>query len=237
MQNNFIDTIFQKQQTAHWIPYLSVLLSMFGIIFLKWDYQYIIILFVYEVFLMLLFAIIKMLFALDELPFYKTVKDKIIYLVFGIFIGIFFVVFSVMFISKSIQTDLIFKQIRTLDYQIATLTISYFLELFINYFGSQKFKSMSPMSQMVPFIQVLVILAFLQAFTGHLLPNFPNLNQAVYGIVALVLVKFFVDLLFTYFQNPYLFSNKKEIPFNQKEYITTSKIEHSSHTKSVSDAE
>ena len=230
MHNNFIDTIFQKQQTSRWIAYLSVLLSLFGILFLNWDYQYLIILFVCEVFLMLLFAIIKMLFALDEQPFYKTIKDKIIYLVFGTFIGTFFVVFSVMFISKSIQTNVIFHQIRTMDNQIATLTLTYFIDLFVNYFGNQKFRLVSPMSQMVPFIHILIILAFLQAFTGHLLPNFPNLNQSVYGIVALVLVKFFVDLLFTYFQNPYLFSNKKEIPFDQKEYISTSKIEHSSHT-------
>ena len=202
MQNNFIDTILRKQQTSRWIPYLSLLLSLFGILFLNWNYQNSIILFVLEIFLMLTFSIVKMLFALDEQPFYKTIKDKIIYLVFGTFIGLFFVVFSVMFISKSIQTDVIFHQIRTLDYQIVTLTSSYFLDLFINYFTNQKFKLVSPMSQMVPFIHVLVILAFLQAFTGHLLPNFPNLNQAVWGIVALVLVKFFVDLLFTYFQNP-----------------------------------
>ena len=202
MQNNFIDTILRKQQTSRWIPYLSLLLSLFGILFLNWNYQNSIILFVLEIFLMLTFSIVKMLFALDEQPFYKTIKDKIIYLVFGTFIGLFFVVFSVMFISKSIQTDVIFHQIRTLDYQIAILTSSYFLDLFINYFTNQKFKLVSPMSQMVPFIHVLVILAFLQAFTGHLLPNFPNLNQAVWGIVALVLVKFFVDLLFTYFQNP-----------------------------------
>ena len=202
MQNNFIDTILRKSQTSRWIPYLSLLLSLFGILFLNWNYQNSIILFVLEIFLMLTFSIVKMLFALDEQPFYKTIKDKIIYLVFGTFIGLFFVVFSVMFISKSIQTDVIFHQIRTLDYQIVTLTSSYFLDLFINYFTNQKFKLVSPMSQMVPFIHVLVILAFLQAFTGHLLPNFPNLNQAVWGIVALVLVKFFVDLLFTYFQNP-----------------------------------
>lgn len=150
---------------------------------------------------MLLFAIIKMFFALNELPFCKTLIEKLIYLGLGIFIGGLFIVFSVMFISKSIQMNVIFVQIRKINFQIIILTIGYIYGLIFNYFGNQNYKYASPVGQMAPFIHVLMILAFLQAFTGHLFPSFPNLNQAVWGIVAMVLVKFLVDILFAFFQN------------------------------------
>lgn len=201
MTQNFIETFAQKKSSSKWMPFLSVLISLFGIIFLNWNFQYLIILFVCEIFLMLLFAIIKMLFAQNKLPFYKTLPEKAVYLLFGIFIGAFFMVFSVLFVSKSIQMDILFKEIRKIDSQIYMLTIGYFSGLIFQYIINHEFKSASPRSQMIPFIHVLVILGVLQGFTKHLLTSFPNLNQAVWGVVALLLVKFFVDLLFVFFQN------------------------------------
>ena len=191
------------------IPFVSLLISLFGILVLNWDFQHLIILFVWEIILMLSFAIIKMMFAQNDLPFYTTLVEKLIYLVIGFFIGAFFILLSIMLISNSIQTNSLFEQLRKINYQIYTLTLGYFAGLFLDYFGNQKHKLASPRGEMTPFIHVLVILAFLQGFTHHLLPSFPNLNQAVWGIVALVVIKFLVDLLFSFFQNPYLFSNKK----------------------------
>jgi hypothetical protein len=204
--------MIQNLKQSRWIPFVSLLISLFGILFLNWDFQHLIILFVWEIILMLSFAIIKMMFAQNELPFYKTLVEKLIYLVGGFFIGGFFILFSILFISNSIQTNSLFEQLRKINYQIYILTLGYVAGLCFNYFGNQKYKSASPMSQMVPFIHVLVILAFLQGFTRHFLPSFPNLNQAVWGIVALVVVKFFVDLLFSFFQNPY--SNTTQSNFN-----------------------
>jgi hypothetical protein len=235
MQENIIESIFQKSKLPRWLPVLSMFLSLFGVVFLNEDYQHIIILFVSEIILMLSFSLIRMLFAMNELPFHKTIVEKLFYLGLGIFIGGFFVVFAFLFISAAIQTATFFAEIRKIQYQIYVLTIGYIVGLFSNYFANQNFKSASPMSQMLPYIHVLVVLVFLQAFTGHLLPSFPNLNQAVWGIVALVLVKFVVDLLFSFFQNPYMFSNNKEILFHQKEYITTHKTDDSSHKKNVSE--
>jgi hypothetical protein len=235
MTENFTESFIQKSQQTRWLPVLSMLLSLFGVVFLNEDFQHIIILFVTEIILMLSFSLIRMVFAMNELPFYKTIFEKLFYLALGILIGGFFIVFAFMFISEAIQTATFIAEIRKIQYQIYVLTFGYIVGLFSNYFANENFKSASPMAQMSPFIHVLVILAFLQAFTGHLLPNFPNLNQAVWGIVALVLVKFLVDLLFSFLQNPYMFSNKKEIPFDNKEYITTSKIDHSLHTKNILD--
>jgi hypothetical protein len=216
MAENFIESIFQKQQQTAWLPVLSMLISVFGIIFLDWDFQYIIILFVWEIILMLLFALIRMVFAMNELPFYKTLIEKLVYLGLGIFIGGFFIVFSVLFISKSIQVDGIFEQIKKINYQIYLLTSGYIVGLILNYFGNQKYKLALPMLEMVSFIHVLVILAFLQLFTVHLIPNYPNLDQAVWGIVALVLVKFFVDLLFNFFQNPFIAIATRKTSYNNQ---------------------
>ena len=235
MTENFTEAFIQKSQQSPWLPVFSMLLSLFGVVFLNVDFQHIIILFVSEIIVMLLLSLIRMVFAMNELPFNKTVVEKLVYLGLGIFIGSLFVTFSLIIIREAIQTATFFAEIRKIQYQIYVLTFGYIVGLFSNYFASEKFKSASPISQMTPYIHVLAILAFLQAFTVHLLPSFPNLNQAVWGIVALVLVKFLIDLLFSFFQNPYLFSNKKEIPFDQKEYITTSKIEDASHTKNILD--
>ena len=184
---------------------------------------------------MLTFALIKMFLAMNDLPFYKTLMEKLFYIPAAMLIGILFLVFSFMFMKESIKIDTFIPEIRKVQAEIYMLTFGYIVGLFLNFLGNEKYKSAVPMMQLGPFIHVLVVLGILQGFTGHLLPSFPNLNQAVWGIVALVLVKFLVDLLFSFFQNPYMFSNKTEIAFDQKEYITTSKIEDASHTKNILD--
>ena len=234
MSENIIESIFQKTNNKPMLPIFSMLISLFGIVVLQYDYHDIIILFVCEIVLMLLFAMIRMLFALNEMPFYKTLMQKTILLIGGVFIGTFLVVFSVMFMSESINTKIIFTEIRNSQYQIYVLIFGYISTLIFHYFGNQKFRTAAPMAQMIPFFQVLTILAVLQGFTGHLFPKFKVLDHAVAGVVALVIIKFLVDLLFNVIQNPNLLYKNKEIPFQGKEYITTSKIDESSHTITIS---
>ena len=234
MQKNIIENLYQKTNNKPIMPILSMLISLFGIVILQYDYHDIIILFVCEIMLMLFFAIIRMLFALNEMPFYKTLMQKAILLIGGIFIGTFLVVFSVMFMSESINTKIIFTEIRNSQYQIYVLIFGYISTLIFHYFGNQKFRTAAPMAQMIPFFQVLTILAVLQGFTKHLFLEIEGLDHAVAGVVALVVIKFLVDLLFNVIQNPNLLYKNKEIPFQGKEYITTSKIDESSHTITIS---
>ena len=234
MQKNIIENLYQKTNNKPIMPILSMLISLFGIVILQYDYHDIIILFVCEIMLMLFFAIIRMLFALNEMPFYKTLMQKTILLIGGVFIGTFLVVFSVMFMSESINTKIIFTEIRNSQYQIYVLIFGYISTLIFHYFGNQKFRTAAPMAQMIPFFQVLTILAVLQGFTKHLFLEIEGLDHAVAGVVALVVIKFLVDLLFNVIQNPNLLYKNKEIPFQGKEYITTSKIDESSHTITIS---
>jgi hypothetical protein len=201
MMTNLLATAIKKPIQKKGLPILSLLLSLFGILFLAWDFQHLIVLFVAEVFLMLLLALIKVFFAQNELPFSKTLTKRLVYLMFGCGIGALFITFSMTFLSKSIKFQDVFEELKIVDYQIFMLTLGYFSNLFFNYFGNLKYKEAIPMHQMTPFLHVWIILAILQGFTGHLLPSYPNLDQAVWGIVALVILKFLVDMLFGYFQN------------------------------------
>lgn len=201
MMTNLLASAIKKPIQKKGLPILSLLLSLFGILFLAWDFQHIIVLFVAEVFLMLLFALIKVFFAQNELPFSKTLTERLVYLMFGFGIGALFITFSITFLSKSVHFQDVFEELKKVDYQIFILTLGYFSNLFFDYFGNQKHKEAVPMYQMLPFLHVWIILAILQAFTRHLLPKYPNLDQAVWGIVALVILKFLVDMLFGFFQN------------------------------------
>lgn len=201
MMTNLFAPAIEKPIQKNGLPILSLLLSLFGILFLAWDYQHLIVLFVAEVFLMLLLALIKVFFAQSELPFSKTLTERLVYLMFGCGIGALFVTFSVTFLSKSIQFQDIFEELKKVNYQIFILTLGYFHNLFFDYFRNQKYKEAIPMNQMAPFLHVWIILAILQAFTGHLLPRYPNFDQAVWGIVVLVILKFLVDMFFGYSQN------------------------------------
>ncbi len=209
MSENIIESVLQKTNNKPMLPILSLLISLFSIIFLRSEFQSIIILFVCEITLMLFFAVIRMLFALNNLPFYETLLQKVILLIVGIFIGTFFVVFSMMFMSESINTKVIFPEIRNIQYQIYLMIFGYISNLIFQYFANQKFQTAAPMVQMLPYFQVLTILAILQAFTGHLFPKFEGLDHAVAGVVALVVIKFLVDLLFSIIQNPELILSSK----------------------------
>lgn len=148
------------------------------------------------------FALIRMLYANEGLPSSKIYIEKFIWLVLGLFLGVFFIALSISVLSKSFTATSALDELVSVLEQISILFVGYVEATFFNYFKNNHYKTAAPKNQMVSFIHVLTILAFLQLFTVHLIPSYPNLDQAVWGIVALVLVKFFVDLLFNFFQNP-----------------------------------
>lgn len=194
------------------MPFISMAISLYCILILSYDYQHIIILFIWEILLVMFFALIRMLYANEGLPTAKIYIEKFIWLILGLSLGCFFIVLSLSILSKSFTANSVLDELVGFLAQILILFIGHVEAIFSNYFRNNRYKTAVPQTQMISFLHVLVILAFLQLFTAHLIPNYPDLDQAVWGIVALVLVKFLVDLLFSFIQNPYLFSSKKEIP-------------------------
>ncbi len=193
---------FVSLHQSNWMPFISMAISLYCILLLKYDYQHIIILFIWEILLIMFFALIRMLYANEGLQTAKVYVEKFIWLLLGIFLVYFFIKLSVSILSKSFTAKSVLDELVGVLEQISILFVGHVEAIFSNYFRNNRYKTAEPKNQMVSFIHVLTILAFLQLFTSHVIPLYPILDQAVWGIVALVLVKFCVDLLFNFFQNP-----------------------------------
>lgn len=200
---------FVRLHQSKWMPFISMAIFLYCILILNFDYQHIIILFIWEIILIMFFALIRMLFANEALPSSKVYIEKLIWLLLGLSLGVFFIALSISILSKSFSATSVIDELVGVLEQISILFVGYVEATFSNYFRNNRYKTAEPKAQMVSFMHVLTILAFLQLFTVHLIPSYPNLNQAVWGIVALVLVKFFVDLLINFFQNPNLVNSSK----------------------------
>lgn len=186
---------FVKLHQSKWIPFISIAISLYCIVVLNFDFQHIIILFIWELFLVMFFALIRMLYANEGLYL-----QKLIWLILGLLAGAFFIVLSISILSKSIEgMSVLDEMVRVLE-QISILFVGYVEATFSNYFRNNYYKTAMPRNQMSSFIHVLTILAILQLFTIHLLPNYPMLNQAKYGVISLIIVKFCVDYFFNLFQ-------------------------------------
>jgi Family of unknown function (DUF6498) len=196
----FLLAKFVKLHQSKWMPFISMAVSLYCILLLNFDYQHIIILFIWEILLVMFFALIRMLYANGELPSATIYIEKLIWLILGSSLGVFFIALSISILSQSFTAASVLDELVGVLEQISILFVGQVEAIFSHYFRNNRYKTAVPRNQMISFIHVLVILAFLQLFTKHLIPSYPNLDQAVWGIVALVLVKFFVDLLFNFFQ-------------------------------------
>lgn len=186
-----------KNTRPWWLPFVMLLLTLHGILFLHWDLKPVIFLFWWEVILMIGAALVRMLFAMDNRPFLDHVFLKIQLLIGGVIMGWIFVMFSVVFTFQAFSHGDEYSALANIPLQTKIMTMTYILSLAVHYFGNNNYKTANPGSELMrPFIQLLVLLAFLQALTMHLIPRYPQLNQAVWVAVALVLLKFVVDALF-----------------------------------------
>lgn len=193
-------TEFVKLHQSKWIPFISMAISLYCILILNFDFQHIVILFIWEIFLIMFFALIRMLYANEGFPESKKYIEKLIWLILGSLTGVFFIALSISMLSKSIAGSSVLDELVGVLEQISILFVGYVETIFSNYFRNNRYKISEPKNQMISFIHVLTILAILQLFTTHLLPNFPMLDQAKFGVVSLIIVKFCVDYFFNLFQ-------------------------------------
>jgi Family of unknown function (DUF6498) len=195
---SLIESPLFKQAKAWWLPFISLGITLYGILFLGWNLQPIIIVFWWEVILMVGTALVRMLFAMDGQPFINTLFSKIGMLFGGVIVGGCFIMFSVVFTFKVFDEGVNMNSFGTISNQVNMLKMGYLLSLIIHYFMNGRYKTANPMGEMMsPFVHLLILLAFLQALTMHLIPRFPQLNQAMWVAIALVILKFMVDMLFS----------------------------------------
>jgi Family of unknown function (DUF6498) len=213
MIHKFIDSQYVQFHRPWWLPFVSLLITLHGILFLHWDLQPIVFLFWWEVILMIGSALIRMLFALENQPFLNTLFSKIGLLFGGLIMGGAFIMLTVTFTFKAFEGGSS-TGLSKINYQTNMMTAGYVIGLILHFFINGKYKTASPSGELMqPFVQLLVLLAFLQALTMHLIPKYPQLNQAVWVAVALVVLKFIIDMLFSKINKPF------------KEFFEKNKIE------------
>ncbi|MBL7825950.1 MAG: hypothetical protein JNJ57_04920 [Saprospiraceae bacterium] len=180
-----------------WLPLLSLAINLHGIIFLGWSFQPLVFIFWMEVIFLLAFALLRMVFALDGKPWTEGLGKKLFLLGAGAAMSIGMVMLTVTFTIKAFDQGFSSEGFEKVPFQTRLLLLGYIAGLIIHYFGNQRYKTANPMSElMAGFIHVLVLLCLIMPITMHLLPKYPQLNQALWVGVAVVVVKFMVDRLF-----------------------------------------
>ena len=196
MINKILESPFLNQPRAWWLPLSSLIITLHGIFFLHWDLQPIVFLFWWEVVLMVSSALIRTLFAMEGQPFFDTLQGKIWLLILGVIMGGLFIIFSVTFTSKPFESGNSIFGLESISFQKNMMTVGYVVSLVFHYFANGYFRKAKPMNEMIPFIHLWILLAFLQALTKHLIPAYPQLNQVMWTGISLVTLKFITDNFF-----------------------------------------
>ncbi|MCC6281551.1 MAG: hypothetical protein IT262_13235 [Saprospiraceae bacterium] len=195
--NRILESPLFQHSKPWWLPIMNLGITLYGILFLQWDLKPIVFLFWWEVILIVASALLRMLFALENRPFLDQIGLKIGLLIGGAVMGGTFIMFAVVFTINAFQDGGDYTSLANIAIQTRIMTAGYILGLAIHYFGNGNYKTASPMGELArPFVHMLVLLAFLQALTMHLIPKYPQLNQAMWVAIALVVLKFMVDMLF-----------------------------------------
>ncbi len=199
---SFFAAPLQQHPRPWWLPVLTLGITLYGIFVLHWDLKPIVFLFWWEVILIVGSALVRMLFALDGRRFTDNMGQKIFFLLGGLLMGATFVMFSVTFTFQAFSGN-DYSALAGIGNEVRIMVAGYLLGLIVHYFGSGYFRKASPAAElMAPFVHLLVLLAFLQALTMHLIPRYPQLDQATWVAVALVVLKFAVDMLFAQIGKP-----------------------------------
>ncbi|MCC6411053.1 MAG: hypothetical protein IT270_05315 [Saprospiraceae bacterium] len=196
MPNALLDNPGLQTPKPWWQPLFSLLITMYGIVFQGWGMSSVVFLFWWEIILMVGAALVRVVFAMEGRPVWETVVKKLGVLIFGVVMGGAMIMLAITFsINGFNSSDGSLGDIVT---QSRLLIGSYLLGLVFHYFSNGRFRTADVFGElMLPLVQLLILLALLMPITMHLLPKYPQLNQARYVAVAVVLVKFVVDSIFS----------------------------------------
>jgi Family of unknown function (DUF6498) len=197
---NIIEQPWIKHPKAWWLPVVTLSVTLFGIIGLGWSLYPVVIVFWWEVIMMVFVALVRMLFSLDSQPFVHHLWLKFMLLIGGVLLGGLFIMFSVVFTFSAFGDNQSMDGMSTIPHQIRAVQLSYLVGLVLHFFANGRYKTANPASElMVTFMHLLILIALLMVVTQHLIPRFPHLNQAMWVGVAVVTLKFLIDLLFSGF--------------------------------------
>lgn len=195
--------LFQAQR-PWWQPVVSLVVTLYGILFQGWGMQAVVFLFWWETILIVGAALVRTLFALDGKPVSATLGVKLVALLFGAVMGgamiLLVVTFSIKGISEASASD---DSLLGVALQCRLLLASYVIGLVIHYFANGRFRTANPTAEMgLSLLHLLLVLTMIMPITMHLLPAYPDLDQARYVALTVLAVKFLGDVCFNRYQEP-----------------------------------
>ncbi|MDX2070333.1 MAG: DUF6498-containing protein [Haliscomenobacter sp.] len=200
MKASLIDKPWFNTPTMHplWMGVIGFLVNLFGLFFLGWKLETVVWLLWFEVIFIVGASLIRAFFALQGKPFFSTLLMRVFWTGAGAFLGIAFIMLTVTFTIKGIDTDSKDNSgVAGLQPQIIVLLVNYLAGLVLNYFANGSFKMAHPAGELMKtFVYLLVLLAIIMPVTMHLLPKYPAWSDSKWVGLAVASAKFLVDMGF-----------------------------------------
>lgn len=187
-----------QAQRPWWQPAVSLVITLYGILVHGWGMQAVVFLFWFETMLIVGAGLIRALFALDGKPVLATLALKVLVLSFGTVMGGAMIMLAVAFSIEGMKFSAGDGSLGNIYIESRILLASYAIGLLLHYFLNRRFRTASPVGEMmVPLLHLLAMLCMIMPITTHLLPNYPHLDTARYVALTVVAVKFLGDTVFT----------------------------------------
>lgn len=204
MTNSILDSPLLRHSKPWWFPFISLSLTLYGILVLNWNLQPVVILFWLEIILIAAAALIRALFALNGKAFFDQFFQKIFFLAGGAILFGAMIMLAVTFSFKVFDGGMDTRGFETIPTQFKILVTGYIIGLVFHYFVNGRYKTATYTDEMMQaMVHLLVLLVILMVLTMHLIPSYPELNQAKWVGLSVIVVKFLVDLAFTRIRTPF----------------------------------
>lgn len=178
------------------LPWLSLVIGLYGILVLGWNLFPVIYLFWWEIMLAVGAALVRTFFAFDNKPFFQTLLFRLFLLITGGALGGAVIALAIAFSIKGMDLGRSSEGLAGIPLQVGILATGSVLHLIFNYFYNGKFRTAHPMSELMhTFAYMVVLLSLLMVLTMHFIPNYTQLSEAKWVAGAVVLVKFIVDVI------------------------------------------
>lgn len=198
LNSNILDSPLLQHQRPWWQPFLTLFLTLYGILILDWSLQPIVFLFWWEVILMSAAALVRSLFSLEGAPFLAHLWRRTVVALLGAFMFIALIMLSVTFSIKAFDGGMQTEGFAQVPIQMYVFLASYIIGLLFHFFLNKQYQQASPISELMKtFLHLMFVLVLLMVLNMHLIPAYPDMNQAKWVGLAVVLVKFVVDLGFS----------------------------------------
>lgn len=182
------------------IPWLSLAISLFGILALDWNLFPIVYLFWWEIMLSVGAALVRALFALNGKSFFQTIPFRLFLIVSGGVLGMAIIALAIAFSIKGMNVGSASSGWAGIPIQVGLLSAATALHLIFNYFRNGKYLTAQPFAELMhTFAYMVVLLSLLMVLTMRLIPSYPSLSDAKWVAGAVVLVKFVTDRLWDQF--------------------------------------